>query len=122
MPLDLLEPGALKDARRVLRGRGRSNAPPLPDRALRGPVVVRKNCYGSGSRWAATLAARTWTITATASRAGINPLAYLRSYLDACADAGGKPPAGEALEAFFPWAAAETDLVAWRAAAPDRAP
>jgi len=92
------------------------------ERALRGPVVVRKNCYGSGSRWAATLAARTWTITATASRAGINPLAYLRSYLDACADAGGKPPAGEALEAFFPWAAAETDLVAWRAAAPDRAP
>jgi len=84
------------------------------ERALRGPVVVRKNCYGSGSRWAATLAASVWTITATASRAGINPLAYLVSYLDACAAAGGKPPSGERLEAFFPSAASEADLAAWR--------
>ena len=47
------------------------------ERALRGPVVGRKNFYGSGSKASAELAARVWTITATAERAGLNPLAYL---------------------------------------------
>jgi putative transposase len=36
----LLEPGAVKVARPVLRGRGRSNAPPLPDNAGRTVVAV----------------------------------------------------------------------------------
>jgi len=74
------------------------------ERALRGPVVGRKNYYGSGSVWAAELAGRIWTVTATASRAGCNPPAYLCAYLDACARAGGRPPVGEALARFFPWA------------------
>lgn len=92
------------------------------ERALRNPVVLRKNCYGSGSVWAATLAASAWTITATAARAGCNPLAYLTSYLDACATAGGKAPSGAALEAFFPWAARDTDLATWRDAPSGPAP
>jgi hypothetical protein len=41
------------------------------ERALRGPVVGRKNFYGSGSKASAELAARVWTITATAERAGL---------------------------------------------------
>ncbi len=45
---------------------------------------------------------RPWTITATADRAGCSPLAYLRGYLDACAQAGGKAPEGAALARFFP--------------------
>jgi len=40
-------------------------------------VVGRKNFYGSGSKASAELAGRVWTITATAERAGLNPLAYL---------------------------------------------
>ena len=36
------------------------------ERALRGPVVGRKNYYGSGSVVSAELASRAWTITATA--------------------------------------------------------
>jgi hypothetical protein len=92
------------------------------ERALRNPVVLRKNCYGSGSVWAAALAARVWTITATAARAGCNPLTYLTSYLDACATAGGKAPTGAALEAFFPWAARDTDLAAWQDAPSGPAP
>jgi hypothetical protein len=34
--------------------------------ALRGPVVGRKNYYGSGSAVSAELASQVWTITATA--------------------------------------------------------
>ncbi|HEX6359584.1 IS66 family transposase, partial [Actinophytocola sp.] len=73
------------------------------ERALRGPVVGRKNFYGSGSKISAELAGRAWTITATAQRAGLNPLAYLGAYLHACAEAGGKPPTGAALDRFLPW-------------------
>ncbi len=85
-------------------------------------MVVRKNCYGSGSAWAATLAAQIWTITATAQRAGANPLAYLIAYLDDCAKAGGKAPNPAALERFFPWAASECDLVEWRTSPPGVTP
>ena len=35
------------------------------ERALRTPVVGRKNYSGSQAKWAAHLAARAWTITAT---------------------------------------------------------
>ena len=84
------------------------------ERALRNPVVLRKNCYGSGSVWAATLAARVWTITATAARAGCNLLTYLTSYLDACATAGGRALSGAALEAFLPWAAGDDRLARWQ--------
>ena len=83
------------------------------ERALRGPVVGRKNYYGSGSVVSAELASRVWTITATAERAGLNPLAYLRTYLDQCARAGGRAPTGQALTRFLPWAAGTDDLDTW---------
>ena len=83
------------------------------ERALRGPVVGRKNFYGSGSTASAELASRAWTITATAERAGLNPLVYLGSYLHACAQAGGKPPTGAVLDRFLPWALNPDDRAAW---------
>ena len=83
------------------------------ERALRGPVVGRKNFYGSGSTASAELATRVWTITATAERAGLNPLAYLGAYLHACAEAGGTPPTGPALDRFLPWALNPDDRAAW---------
>lgn len=83
------------------------------ERALRNPVVGRKNYYGSGSRWAAELAARVWTITATASRADCNPLTYLACYLDACGEAGGRAPRGSALTRFLPYTATKADLAIW---------
>ena len=92
----------------------------VAERAVRGPVVGRKNYYGSGSVASAELAGRAWTITATAARFGVNPLGYLIDYLQACAVAGGKAPEGAALARFFPWAAAEADLSRWRGqAGPD---
>ncbi|MHB8187114.1 MAG: IS66 family transposase [Dermatophilaceae bacterium] len=84
------------------------------ERGLRNPVVGRKNYYGSGSVASAELAGRAWTITATAARAGLNPLRYLTDYLDACAAAGGKPPDSKALGAFLPWTATDADLTRWR--------
>jgi len=90
------------------------------ERALRGPVVGRKNYYGSGSVVSAQLASRVWTITATAERAGLNPLTYLRAYLDQCAHAGATAPTGDALTRFLPWAASPDDLTAWAHDTPPR--
>jgi transposase len=73
------------------------------ERALRTPVVGRKNYYGSNAKWAAELAARVWTITGTAERNGLEPLAYLTEILTTCATAGGRPPQGPALERLLPW-------------------
>src|SRR6266571_2250669 len=73
------------------------------ERALRTPVIGRKNFYGSGAQWAAHLAADVWTITATAARHDIEPLTLLTSYLHACAQGGGTAPAGAGLDPFLPW-------------------
>lgn len=73
------------------------------ERALRTPVVGRKNYYGSNAVWAAELAARVWTITATAQRNNREPLAYLTEYLQTCAIAEGKPPTSQTLQQFLPW-------------------
>ena len=73
------------------------------ERALRTPVVGRKNYYGSHAEWSAHLAARIWTITATAERHHHEPLTYLTNYLQACATTGGKAPTGPALQPFLPW-------------------
>jgi transposase len=83
------------------------------ERALRRPVVTRKNAYGSRTEDAARLAARVWTITATAEMAGLNVLTYLTAYLDACGRTGGKPPTGPNLERFLPWTAIRDDLDTW---------
>ena len=83
------------------------------ERALRRPVVTRKNAYGSRNEDAARLAARIWTVTATAQMAGLNVLTYLTAYLDECGRNGGKPLTGPDLERFLPWRAAPEDLRAW---------
>ena len=76
-------------------------------------MVGRKNYYGSGSVVSAQLASRVFTITATATRAGLNPLSYLRAILDECAQAGGAAPTGAALTRFLPWAVNTEDRTAW---------
>ena len=83
------------------------------ERGLRRPVVIRKNCYGSGAAWSATFAADAWSILATASQNHLNPFVYLKAYLTACANQGGKAPEGAALERFLPWAVSEADRSAW---------
>lgn len=80
------------------------------ERAIRRPVVTRKNAYGSRNDDAALLATRIWTITATAEMAGLNVLTYLTAYLDACGRNGGKPLSGPELEHFLPWNGTSADL------------
>lgn len=83
------------------------------ERAIRRPVVTRKNAYGSRNGDAARLAATAWTVTATAEMAGLNVLTYLTACLDACGRNGGKPLTGPELERFLPWKAGPADLCAW---------
>jgi len=83
------------------------------ERQLRGPVVTRKNAGGSRNGGTARNAARIWTATATAARAGLNLQAYLAAYLDECGRNNGKPLTGPSLERFLPWAASPEDLHAW---------
>ena len=85
----------------------------VAERAIRGPVVARKNAYGSRNDDAALLAARIWTITATAEMTGLNMLTYITAYLDACGRNGGKPLAGPELDRFLPWKASPEDRHAW---------
>jgi transposase len=83
------------------------------ERALRRPVVTRKNAYGSRTDAAARLAATVWTVTATAEMAGLNTLTYLTAYLDACGHHGAKPLTGPDLQRFLPWTASPADLHTW---------
>jgi transposase len=71
------------------------------ERAQRGPVVGRKNYYGSGAVWSGQLAAMLFSLLQTLCLWKLNPRAWLTAYLTACAEAGGAAPA-EA-ERFLPW-------------------
>ena len=71
------------------------------ERALRGPVVGRKNYYGSGAQWSGELSATLFSLFHTLERWRINPRTWLTEYLSACADAGGRVPAD--FERFLPW-------------------
>jgi transposase len=83
------------------------------ERALRGPVVTRKNSHGSRNADAARLAATMWTVTATARMHGLNPVTYLTAYLDECGSNSGKPPDGPRLDRWLPWQATPNDKAAW---------
>ena len=71
------------------------------ERAERGPVVGRKNYYGSGAVWAGQLAAMLFPLLQTLCLWQLSPRAWLTEYLTACAEAGGAAPA--AVERFLPW-------------------
>ncbi len=83
------------------------------ERAIRGPVVTRKNAGGSRNGDSARNAAAIWTVTATAQMAGLNIITYLAAYLDECGRNAGKPLAAPALERFLPWNANPEDLATW---------
>ena len=86
------------------------------ERDMRGPVVGRKNFYGSGALWAGTLAATMYSLLATLKLYGINPRTWLNAYLQACANNGAKAPAD--LSAFLPWSMDALRLAAMRSHVP----
>jgi transposase len=90
------------------------------ERTQRGPVVGRKNYYGSAALWSGKLAAMLFSLFATLKLHGINPRQWLTAYLEACAAAGGKAP--ENASDFLPWNMSEEVKAQMRApflSAPD---
>ena len=81
------------------------------ERAQRGPVVGRKNYYGSGAVWAGRLAAMMFSLLQTLCLWGLNPRSWLTAYLTACAASGGQAPAE--VERFLPWYMSEVDRRHW---------
>lgn len=71
------------------------------ERVQRGPVVLRKNSYGSGAVWAGELAAMLFSVFQTLCLWNLNPRVWLSAYLQECAKAGGQAPAGWV--DFLPW-------------------
>jgi transposase len=92
------------------------------ERVQRGPVVGRKNYYGSGAVWAGRLAAMMFSVLQTLTLWQINPRLWLTAYLEACAAAGGKAPPN--LASYLPWNVTEERRQEWcwkeeEAVAPD---
>jgi transposase len=81
------------------------------ERAERGPVVGRKNYYGSGSVWSGQLAAMLFSVFQTLCLWDLNPRLWLAAYLGACAEAGGRPP--ESVDRFLPWNLTPEQRRAW---------
>jgi len=85
----------------------------MAERDIRGPVVGRKNFYGSGSVGSAELAATMYGTLATMKLWGLNARTWLAQYLQACADNGNRPPAD--INAFLPWQMSAKRLADMRA-------
>jgi transposase len=75
------------------------------ERAIRNPVIGRKNYYGSGSIWSAELAAMMFSQLQTIELWQLNPRHWLQDYLTVCAELGGIAPAD--LTPFLPWSMSE---------------
>ncbi len=88
----------------------------VAERAVRTPVVGRKNFYGSGSLWSGQFAATMYSLLMTVKLWKLNARTWLSAYLQACADAGNHAPAD--ISGFLPWAMDATELAAMRACPP----
>jgi transposase len=71
------------------------------ERCHRGPVVARKNYYGSGALWSGRLAAMLFSLFQTLPLWGLDVGRWLNAYLTACAKAGGQPPPDA--QHYLPW-------------------
>ena len=85
----------------------------VAERAVRLPVVGRKNFYGSGSEWSGQLAAAMYSVLMTVKLRGLNGRTWLSAWLQACADNGNQTP--QNIDAFLPWAMDAAWLAAMRA-------
>ncbi len=111
----LTKPDLHPELRRVLKGMVKDwdglrlflDIPTVPpdnnpaERALRGPVVGRKNSYGNHSKWSAEFTADMFTLSETLRLNKINVGQFLTEYLQACADNQGKAPPNAAK--YLPW-------------------
>jgi transposase len=83
----------------------------VSERCHRGPVVGRKNFYGSGSIWSGRLASILFSLFQTLALWDLCPRRWLTAYLTACAEAGGQVPTH--WQSFLPWRMTQTQYQAW---------
>lgn len=84
------------------------------ERDMRGPVVGRKNFFGSGALWSGQLACILYSVLATLKLYGINERTWLGEFLQACANHGGQA-LGD-VSAFMPWTMSARQLAHMRGA------
>ena len=84
------------------------------ERDMPGPVVGRKNFFGSGSLWSGQLACTMYSLLATLKLYGINERIWLGDFLQACADRSGQA-LGD-VSAFMPWSMSARQLAHMRGA------
>jgi transposase len=87
------------------------------ERVQRGPVVGRKNYYGSGAVWAGRLAALLFSLLQTLSLWQLNARLWLTAYLTACAESGGAAPAD--VQRFLPWNLSAEQRRCWSMIGPE---
>ena len=75
------------------------------ERVLRGPVIGRRQTFGSNSEDGAKFTAIMYSVAGTLSMHGIDVLRWLEAWLKACAKNGGKPP--HDLSPWLPWSMSE---------------
>jgi transposase len=85
------------------------------ERSERGPVVGRKNYYGSGAVWSGRSAAMLFSLFQALCLWDLNPRRWLTAYLSACAEAGGRVP--ENPDRFLPWKLSADQRREWGSAA-----
>lgn len=71
------------------------------ERALRGPVVARKNFWGSMMEWSGQLAVMMFSLIQTLLLWGVNPKLWLTMYFEECAKNKGRPP--DNIGQYLPW-------------------
>lgn len=86
------------------------------ERDMRGPVVGRKNFFGSGALWSGELAATLFGLFATLKLYGINASTWMVAYLQACAYNGAQAP--QDVSSFLPWCMDGDRLQAMRGSVP----
>jgi transposase len=86
------------------------------EQALRGPVVGRKNFYGSGAQWSGKLAVMMFSLFQTLLLWKVNPKTWLGRFFRACAEHGGTPL--DDVSVFLPWNMSAEELALYRRAPP----
>jgi transposase len=81
------------------------------ERCHRGPVVGRKNFYGSGAIWSGRLACMLFSLFQTLALWGLCPRRWLTAFLNACAAAGGRLPPH--WQTFLPWRMTQAQYDVW---------
>lgn len=75
------------------------------EREIRSAVIGRRLSFGSDSETGAGFTAMMYSVARTLEMNGIDVRRWLREWLTACAEAGGKPP--DDLKPWLPWSMSE---------------